>query len=185
MSSKIELKFLSLELQVVASDMKKNPRGTRVFKTRVSPFYFPSSSSHSSDPGFFFVQIWRSNRPIGAPTFFVLPLFIVPLQICSSSLFFVKSFFLFFLRSAFNRLIKAPTFFVLRSSSIHRSSSLFLFFVKSFFLFFFKSVFLQVPKSSLRDSVLLFRTRVYKTQDLSSIIFPTHQVGIESLILEF
>ena len=65
--------------------MEKNPRGTRVFKTRVSPFYFPSSSSCSSNPGFFFVHIWRSNRPIGAPTFFVLPLFIVPLQICSSS----------------------------------------------------------------------------------------------------
>ena len=103
----------------------------------------------------------------------------------SSDLFFVKSFFLFFFRSAFNRPIETPTFFVLRSSSIYHSSSLFLFFVKSFFLFFFKSVFLQVPKSSLRDSVLLFRTRVYKTQDLSSIIFPTHQVGIESLILEF
>ena len=72
-----------------------------------------------------------------------------------------------------------------RSSSIHHSSPLFLFFVKSFFMFFFKSVFLQVPKSSLRNSVLLFRTRVYKTRDLSAIIFPTHQMGIKSLTLKF
>ena len=129
--------------------MKKNPRGTRVFKTWVSPFYFPSSSSRSSDPGFFFVQIWRSNRPIGAPTFFVLPLFIVPLQICSSSLFFVKSFFLFFFRSAFNCPIGVQAFFILP-----------LFIVP-----------LKVPKSSLKYSILLYRTQVYKTRHLSDIIF--------------
>ena len=48
-------------------------------------------------------------------------------------------------------------------------------------LFFFKYVLLQVQKSSLRDQVLLFRTRVYKTRDLCSIICPTHQAGIEFL----
>ena len=52
-------------------------------------------------------------------------------------------------------------------------------------LFFFKYVLLQVQKSSLRDSVLLFRTRVYKTRDLCGIIRPTHQVGIEFLTLKF
>ena len=48
-------------------------------------------------------------------------------------------------------------------------------------LFFFKYVLLQVQKSSLRDSVLLFRTRVYKTRDLYGIIRPTHQAEIEFL----
>ena len=52
-------------------------------------------------------------------------------------------------------------------------------------LFFFKYVLLQVQKSSLRDSVLLFRTQVYKTRDLCGIIRPTHQVGIEFLTLKF
>ena len=52
-------------------------------------------------------------------------------------------------------------------------------------LFFFKYVLLQVQKSRLRDSILLFRTQVYKTRHLSDIIFPTHQVGIESLTLKF
>ena len=132
----------------MASDVEKNPYGTWVFKTRVSPFYFPSSSLCSSDLAFFFMQIWRPDRPITHP--------------------------------AFNHPIRAPAFFILHSSSLDRSSSnLFflysssLFFVRSFFLFFFRSV-LQVPKSSLRDSVLLFRTWVYKTQDLSGIIFATH-----------
>ena len=39
-------------LQVVASDIEKNPHGTRVFKTRVLPFSFPAvySSSSSSSP---------------------------------------------------------------------------------------------------------------------------------------
>ena len=40
--------------------------------------------------------------------------------------------------------------------------------------FFFSSAVLQVPKSSLRDSVLLFRTRVLKTRDLCGIFCPTH-----------
>ena len=41
-------------------------------------------------------------------------------------------------------------------------------------LFFFKYVLLQVQKSRLRDSILLFRTQVSKTRDLSSIMRPTH-----------
>ena len=87
---------------------------------------------------------------------------------------------------AVNHPIGAPRFFVLRSSSSDPFflCSLSLFFIILFFLFFFKSI-LQVPKSSLRDSVLLFRTRVYKTWDLFGIIFPTHQLGIESLTLKF
>ena len=51
--------------------------------------------------------------------------------------------------------------------------------------FIFKFDLFQVHKLSLRDSVLLFRTRVYKTRDLCGIILPTHQVGIKSLTLEF
>ena len=51
------------------------------------------------------------------------------------------------------------------------------------------SVFLQSyscrQKSSLKDSVLLFRTRVYKTWDLCGIILPSQQVGIDSLTLKF
>ena len=48
-------------------------------------------------------------------------------------------------------------------------------------LFFFGSVVLQVP------GLLFFKSqnRVLEIRDLSSIILPTHQVGIESLILEF
>ena len=133
----------------MAFDVEKNPHGTRV-----SPFNFPSSSLCSSNPAFFFVQIWRLDRLIAHP--------------------------------AFNHPIGAPRFFVLRSSSSDPFflCSLSLFFIILFFLFFFKSI-LQVPKSSLRDSVLLFRTRVYKTWDLFGIIFPTHQLGIESLTLKF
>ena len=87
------------------------------------------------------------------------------------------------LRSIVQLELQRSSFF-LCSSFLFRSI-LPLFFIRSFFLFFFKFVVLQVPKSSLRDSLLLFWARVYKTRDLSGIIFPTHQVGIESLILEF
>ena len=34
--------FLKLELQVVATDVEKNPRETQVFKTQVPPFTFPT-----------------------------------------------------------------------------------------------------------------------------------------------
>ena len=78
-------------------------------------------------------------------------------------LFFVKSFFLFFFRSAFNCPIGVQAFFIIP-----------LFIVP-----------LKVPKSSLKYSILLYRTQVYKTRHLSDIIFPTHQVGIESLTLKF
>ena len=51
------------------------------------------------------------------------------------------------------------------------------------------SVILQIyssqQKSSLKDSVLLFRTWLYKTRDIYGIILPTHQVGIDSLTFEF
>ena len=110
-------------------------------------FYIPSSSSRSSDLTFFFVQIWRSNRSSSI-------LCSSSVHRSSSSLFFVRLFFLFFFRSAFNCPIGALAFFILRSSSIHRSSSLFLFFATVLVL---RQIVLQVPKSSLRDSILLFR----------------------------
>jgi len=169
---------------VAASDVEKNPHGTWVLpfffpssssRSSDPAFYIPSSSSRSSDPTFFFVQIRRSNRSSSI-------LCSSSVHRSSSSLFFVRLFFLFFFRSAFNCPIGALAFFILHSSSIHRSSSLFLFFATVLVL---RQIVLQVPKSSLRDSILLFRTRVYKTRDLSGIIFPTHQVGIESLTLEF
>ena len=83
--------------------MEKYPHGTRVFKTRVSQFYFPSSSLRCSDPVFFFdianLKSRSSNRPpsvqlfnrpdrsssILCSSFFLYSskLQIMPLQICS------------------------------------------------------------------------------------------------------
>ena len=64
-----------------------------------------------------------------------------------------------------------------------RSQRLSLFFVRSFLRH--SSYSLHTKIESLRDSFLHFRTRVYKTRDLSGIILPTHQVEIEPLRLEF
>ena len=78
---------------------KKKPRGTRVFKTRVPPFYFPSSSSH------LFVSVhsssllkknrppshWRLDRP---PVFFsnqITHLTSLHSFVCSSSLLKTRS----------------------------------------------------------------------------------------------
>ena len=146
-----------------------------------------SSSVHRSSSDLFIVSDWTIGPSILHSFFFLAffrPSVLLPADLkvqsfnqissvlrSSSDLFFVRLFFLFFFRSAFNCPIGAPALFVLRSSFFLCSS--------------FRSVFLQVPKSSLRDLVLLFRTRVYKTRDLSGIIFLTHQVGIESLTIEF
>ena len=115
--------------------MEKYPHGTRV-----SQFYFPSSSLRCSDPVFFFdianLKSRSSNRP---PS---VQLFNRPDR---SSSILCSSFFLY---SSESRL------FLFRS--ILRQIIL--------LLFFFKIVLLQVQKSSLRDSVLLFRTQVYKLE---------------------
>ena len=44
----VELEFLKLKMQVVASDVEKIPRETRVLETRVPPFSFQITSSSSS-----------------------------------------------------------------------------------------------------------------------------------------
>ena len=67
---------------------------------------------------------------------------------------------------------------------LQRSSSVLRLFVRSFLCSLssnrsscFRSVVLQVPKLILKDSVFLFRTRVYKTRDLSGIIFSNSPSG--------
>ena len=52
-------------------------------------------------------------------------------------------------------------------------------------LFFFKSFLVwSSPKSSLRDSILLFRTRVSKTRDVCGNTYPDQQVEFEYLKLD-
>ena len=136
----------------MAYDVEKYPHGTRV-----SQFYFPSSSLRCSDPVFFFDIANLKSRSIAHPVFN-----------CSIDL------------------IGAKAFFVLRSSSILRSpdcSSSDLFFVKSFFFCSSSKLFFFKYKNRVLET--RFRTRVYKTWDLCGIILPTHQVEIESLTLEF
>jgi len=173
--------------------VKKNLRGTRVFKTLVLPrvLLTQRSSSCRSEAQIIQSPTQRSivQSKLQRSSFFLCSSFLFRFVL---PLFFVRSFFLFFFRSVFNCPIGALTFFILRSSSVHCSfSDLFflysssLFFIRLFFLFFFRSIVHQVPKSSLKDSVLLFRTQVYKTRDLSGFIFPTHQVGIKSLTASF
>ena len=81
------------------------------------------------------------------------------------------------------QIIQSPT--QICSSSVLRCQIVPLFVVKSFLCssssncwFFFSSAVVQVPKSSLRDSVLLFRTQVLKTRDLCCIFCPTHPAQI-------
>jgi len=169
----------------VASEVEKYPHGTQVFNTRVSSFYFflwvllsrvlffPSTSSFfdavdlktrsSNRPP----NVQSSNQPnrltqrsiISQPYhLFVLPLFFGAPDRAYSDLFFL-------------------------CSSSDRSSFVLLQIVLP--LFFFRYDVLQVQKSSIRDLILLFGTRVSKTRDLCGIIPPTYQVRIESLTLEF
>ena len=134
-------------------------RETRVFKTRVSPFYFfPSSSTRSSSSRavcfsffFFVLRRCRSTHPDRAS---------------SSVLQRYKS-------ACPNR----AKFF----GAPHRASSdllvLPLFFFRSFLVW-------SSPKSSLRDSILLFRTRVSKTRDLCGNTYPDQQLKFEYLKLD-
>ena len=138
-------------------DVEENPRGPRVSLLRLE-FHFFFLAIFWVRPAFFFMQIWRLQSSSILPLHFV---FVLRRQIVH--LFFVIRLFL-------------PLFFIIRLF-------LPLFFVIRFVLL--QCVVLQVPKLSLKDSVLLFRTRVCKTWDLSGIILPTHRVGIESLIHEF
>ena len=104
--------------------MKKNPRGTRVFKTPVLPRVLltqHSSSCRSED------QIIQSptqcsivQLKLQRSSFFLCSLFLFKFVL---PLFFIRSFFLFSFRSVFNHPIGAPTFFILRSSFVHCSSS--------------------------------------------------------------
>ena len=165
------------------------------FKTQVWKTWVSLLLPHvilSSDPVFFFVQIWRppsiqSDHSCSSSDCWRPPRLNLKTTQCS-----IKSF-LFFVRSlkTTQRSIRSFLFFIRSFISVHpvfisvlRQIIPLFFFIRWFFLFF-RSVVLQVPKSSFRDSVLLFWTRVYKTQDLPGIIFPTHQVKIKSLILEF
>ena len=148
--------------------MEENQHGTRVFKTRVSPFYFflllPCVRFHLLlRSSFFVLQHCKSRDQI----------FQSPTQ-RSSSVRLTQ------ISSPHVQLTKSS----LRSSSVLRSSK--RLFGSVLPLFFFRSfLFYSSLKSSLRDSVLLFRTQVYETRDLCGIILPTHQVEIESLNLEF
>ena len=86
----------------------------------------------------------------------------LPTQICSSSV--LRCCFLSSDRSSILCRQIVPLFVVrlfLCSSSSDR-------------WFFFNSIVVQVPKSSLRDSVLPFRTRILKSRDLCGIFCPTH-----------
>ena len=152
----------------MASKVEKYPRGTRVFKTQFSPFYFflhvlfprilfsPSSSQFFNTTD---LKTKLSNHPPNVQSFNQ------PDQLTQHS-------------------IIQQTISSLCSSSILRSSRSCLF--RSVLpLFFFRSDVFQVQKSSLRDLVFLFETRFFKTRNLCGIILPTHQVRIKSLILKF
>ena len=156
--------------------MEKYPHGTRVFKTRVSLFYFfllllrvllprvlffPSSSSFFDAAN---LKTRSSNRPPSVQSSNR------PNRLTQHSIDqIISSFFLY---SSELQIVPLQIC----------SSSVLLQIVLP--LFFFRFDLFQVQKSSLRDLVLLFITRVYKTRDLCGIILPTHQVGIESIKLE-
>ena len=98
----------------MASDVEKNPRGTRVLKTRVLP---PILLTQHSSLCRFEDQIVQSptqrlivQSKLQHSSFFPCSSFLFRFFL---PLFFVKSFFLFFFRSAFNRPIRALAFFVL------------------------------------------------------------------------
>ena len=154
---------------MVASNVEKYPRGPRFFKTWVSPFYFPSSYSRSSDLAFFCIlHRYRSKDQI------------VQLPTQHSIVQLTRSAHPMF-NHPINQIISSFFLCSLKLQIVHLqicSSSILLHIVLP--LFFFRSVLFQVQKSSLRDSVLLSRTR-----DLCDIILPTHQVRIKSLTLEF
>ena len=162
-------------------DVEEDPHGTWVSLLRLEFHHF----NYFFFLAFFLVLTQRSSsssRPIEALAFF---LYSSSLRQIVPLFFVVRSFFranltqrsssssrpigtpAFFLCSlSFRQII--PLFFVVRSflcsSSLDRSSC-------------FRSIILQVPKSSLRDSVLLSRTQVYKTRDLSGIIFSNSPSG--------
>ena len=160
--------------------MKENPRGTWVFKSRVSLLHHRNLLSSSS--------ILRANLKTPIVQHSSSPLRVCsslsdpivqhsssPLRLCSSSsdrssLYSSSSDLLFF-KSA---VLQVPSPSVL-CHQIYYSSS----------LLFFKFQICCFSSSKIEYLVLLFRTWVYKTRDLCGIILPTHQVGIESLILEF
>ena len=135
--------------------MEKYPRGTQVFKTRVSPFYF-----FVLLPRMRFLLLLFVLRRCRSEDQIVHPAFNCPInQIGSPSVQSTRS--------------------SLRSSFVLRSS-------RRLFNLFFKSFLLCCsPKLSIKDSILLFRIRVYETQDLCDIILSTHQVEIKSLTLKF
>ena len=142
---------------MVGADVEENPRGTRV-----SPFFFSFFLACISlfffvlHSSFFNATDLKTKSSNHLPS--ILPLFGSPsVQSTRSSL---------------------------RSSSLLQSSK--HLFRSVLPLFFFRSfLFCSSSKSSLRDLIFLFRTQVYKTRDLYGIILTTHQVGIESLNLEF
>jgi len=154
----------------MAFDVAKYPRGSSLWKNiTVSP----SSSWRSSDPVFFFVlrHCKSEDQIVQSPT-------------QRSTIQSTKS-----AHPTLNRPIdQIVSLFYLYSSELQIvplqicSSSVLLQIVLPLF---FRYVLFQVQKSSLRNSVLLFKTQVYKTRDLYGIILPTHQVGIESLTLDF
>ena len=170
--------------------MEESPCGTQVLL--LLPHDLLSSSCRSD-----------SNRPIAHSNLFFLYslslFFVVRSFISSSSLDcsfllrqiiqIVQSPTQIYSSSLLHRCSSSSDHWFLFRSVLHRqivgSSSGLFFIVKSLVLlqvcssssnrwFFFSSAVLQVPKSSLRDSILLFRTRVLKTRDLCGIFCPTH-----------
>ena len=146
---------------MVGADVEENPHGTQV-----SPFFFLL-------PRMRFIILLRSS-------FFVLQRYRSKDQIYQSPTQHSSSAWLTQIGSPSVQSTRSS----LRSSSLLQSSK--HLFKSVLPLFFFRSfLFCSSSKSSLRDLILLFRTQVYKTRDLYGIILPTHQVGIESLNLEF
>ena len=147
----------------MGADVEENPRGTRVFKTRVSLLRLKFHHFN-----FFFLAFFK-----------VTQCSIIQLELqCSSEFRFDPAFFFFFFLAPNRSSSVLPLFFVSSSDPSSVLCRQIVLPVSGLLFFKYQNWFLETRFFFLElDST---RLEIY----LASY-FPTHQVGIKSLILEF